>query len=99
MADALLAAVLVLDIAARRREPLSVLGAVMERSPQVLINVPVADKPEFWEIVPIRDAIQAAQGELDGKGRISVWHSGTEDLARTVAEAPSDAKNRHTRGS
>jgi phosphoglucosamine mutase len=89
-ADALLTAVMVLDIAARRAQPLSAIGHLMERFPQVLINVPVADKPEFWEIVPIRDAIREAQTALDGRGRISVRYSGTENLARVMAEASSE---------
>lgn len=94
-ADALLSAVLVLDIAVRRGESLSVLGGLMRRFPQVLINVPVADKPEFWEIVPIRDAIRDAQTALNGKGRVSVRYSGTENLARIMAEASSDELARH----
>lgn len=89
-ADALLTAVLVLDIAVRRGLPVSALGGLMQRFPQVLINVPVSDKPEFWEIVPIRDAIREAQAALNGNGRVSVRYSGTENLARIMAEASSE---------
>jgi len=94
-ADALLTAVLVLDLSARCGQPLSVLGGMMQRFPQVLINVPVTDKPEFWEIAPIRDAIRDAQKALDGSGRISVRYSGTENLARIMAESSSEQAARH----
>ena len=89
-ADALLTAVVVLDIVARRGQPLSAFTRLMQHYPQVLINVPITDKPEFWEIVPIRDAIRTAQAALNGTGRISVRYSGTENLARIMAEAASE---------
>ena len=37
-------------------------------------------------------AIEAAERELDGKGRVVVRYSGTEALARVMVEAESEEK-------
>jgi len=42
----------------------------------------------------VKSAIEAAQRELDGNGRIVVRYSGTEALARVMVEAESEAKMR-----
>lgn len=86
-ADALLSAIMVLNVLAARGGRLSQFQTIMTRLPQVLINIPVVDKPEFWEIESIRNAIQIAQRRLEGCGRISVRYSGTENLARVMVES------------
>jgi phosphoglucosamine mutase len=40
----------------------------------------------------IQKAIEAAELELDGNGRVVVRYSGTEALARVMIEAESEAK-------
>jgi phosphoglucosamine mutase len=44
------------------------------------------------EIGPVREAIEAAQRDLDGGGRVVVRYSGTESLARVMIEAESREK-------
>ena len=73
---------------------LSRLAGVMERFPQVLRNVEVADRErldgegKFWAVA--RDA----QTELGDDGRILVRPSGTEPLVRVMVEAPDGATGR-----
>jgi phosphoglucosamine mutase len=40
----------------------------------------------------VNSAIEAAQRELDGNGRVVVRYSGTEALARVMVEAESEDK-------
>lgn len=67
--------------------PLSELRRVMRRYPQVLVNVPVADKARLATSAAISEAIQAAETELGDSGRVLVRPSGTEPLVRVMAEA------------
>jgi phosphoglucosamine mutase len=68
-------------------KPLSELRCVMRRYPQVLVNVPVADKARLASSAAIADAIHAAEDELGDSGRVLVRPSGTEPLVRVMAEA------------
>ncbi len=67
--------------------PLSELRRVMRRYPQVLVNVPVADKARLATSAAIADAIRDAEDELGDTGRVLVRPSGTEPLVRVMAEA------------
>lgn len=60
----------------------------MERLPQVLRNVPVADRDAAMADAGFLDAVSAADAELTGRGRVLVRASGTEQLVRVMAEAP-----------
>ena len=79
-----------LHLAAVMREtgkPLSELRRVMRRYPQVLVNVPVADKMRLGTSSVLAEAIHAAEQELGDTGRVLVRPSGTEPLVRVMAEA------------
>ena len=63
-----------------------------KRYPQVLINVPVADKAKKEAIMTaqaIRDAVAEQEAILAGSGRVLVRPSGTEALIRVMVEASS----------
>ena len=80
----------VLQLAAVMQEtgkPLSELRRVMRRYPQVLVNVPVADKARLATNSAVADAVHAAEKELGDSGRVLVRPSGTEPLVRVMAEA------------
>ena len=66
---------------------LAELAAVMTRLPQVLLNVPVADKSAALEAA--RPAVAEAEAALGGDGRVLVRASGTESLIRVMVEAGS----------
>lgn len=63
---------------------------VMQRLPQVLRNVPVDDRDGAMADETFLAAVADADGELAGRGRVLVRASGTEQLVRVMAEAPSE---------
>ena len=65
---------------------LSWLSNVMVNYPQVLLNVKVKQKGPFNKIPKIKQAIENAEKEIEGKGRVLVRYSGTENLARVMVE-------------
>ena len=63
-------------------------AAVMRRYPQVLVNVPVADKARLGTSAAVADAIARRRGASSATtGRVLVRASGTEPLVRVMAEA------------
>ncbi len=52
----------------------------------------VREKIPFSKVPEIQRAIDAAERELDGNGRVVVRYSGTEALARVMVEAESETK-------
>jgi phosphoglucosamine mutase len=65
---------------------------VMEKLPQCLLNVRVADKDGLEHSQAIREAVEAESATLEGRGRVLVRPSGTEPLVRVMAEAPAAAE-------
>lgn len=59
----------------------------LQRYPQRLLNVPVRARPPLEEISEVRCALESAERELSGRGRILLRYSGTELLARVMVEA------------
>jgi phosphoglucosamine mutase len=90
--DGLLTALRVMDVMVRTGRPLAELIADLKVFPQRIQNVRVREKIAFDQVPEVRGAIEAAQKELDGNGRIVVRYSGTEALARVMVEAESEEK-------
>ena len=94
--DGVLTGALLLDVLDGTGQRLSALASIVERTPQVLRSVPVADREQldtdrnFWR------AAQEAQDELGDEGRILVRPSGTEPVIRIMVEAPTDELARRT---
>ncbi len=65
--------------------PLSEAVAVMPRFPQVLRNLPYAGHGPLPK--ELTAAVERANAELDGSGRVVVRPSGTEPVVRVLAEA------------
>jgi phosphoglucosamine mutase len=63
------------------------LASVMERLPQVLVNVSGVDKSKAGIDVDVRAAVAKAEAELGGTGRVLLRSSGTEPLVRVMVEA------------
>lgn len=87
--DGLLTALHVLRIMAQSGKSLKQLAAGMKVFPQTIKNVKVREKLPLDRIPEVVTAIQKAEGELNGNGRINVRYSGTEALARVMVEAAS----------
>jgi phosphoglucosamine mutase len=90
--DGLLTALRVMEIMARSGKPLAALVSDLKVFPQTIQNVRVREKIPFAEVPEIKRAIEAAERELDGNGRVVVRYSGTEALARVMVEAESQER-------
>jgi phosphoglucosamine mutase len=87
--DGILTALQVLDRVAATGRPLRDLAAVMNRLPQVLVNVPGVDKARADTDDQLMEAVAREERELGGTGRILLRPSGTEPLVRVMVEAES----------
>lgn len=90
--DGLLTALRLMEIVVRAQKPLAELVADLRVFPQKIQNIRVREKVPFAQVPAIQNAIQSAERELNGKGRVVVRYSGTEALARVMVEAESEAK-------
>jgi phosphoglucosamine mutase len=61
----------------------------MEKLPQVLVNVQVADREAIKDASAVWEAVDQENEALSGRGRVLLRPSGTEPLVRVMAEAPS----------
>ncbi len=86
--DGLRTAVRLAEVLAATGKPLAELRKVITEYPQVLLNVPVADKGRLETAGILWDAVREAEAELGGDGRILIRASGTEPLVRVMVEAP-----------
>ena len=84
--DGVLAGLQVLAIAVREGARVSDLARVMETVPQVLINLPVREKPPIASMPAVAAAIAEAERDLAGFGRVLVRYSGTERKCRVMVE-------------
>jgi phosphoglucosamine mutase len=90
--DGLLTALRVMDVIVRSRKSLADSVSDLKVFPQKIQNVRVREKIPFAQVPEVQRAIDAAERELDGNGRVVVRYSGTEALARVMVEAESEEK-------
>jgi phosphoglucosamine mutase len=57
--------------------------------PQVLINVRMAKTFDFRSDAEVREAVQSAEADLAGTGRVLLRASGTEPVIRVMVEGQS----------
>jgi phosphoglucosamine mutase len=62
----------------------------MAKLPQRLVNVRVADRDAAMAAPALADAVAREAAALDGRGRVLVRPSGTEQLVRVMVEAPGE---------
>jgi len=92
--DGLLTALRLMDIVVRAGKPLAGLIADLKVFPQKIQNVRVREKIPFTQVPTVQNAIENAERDLNGNGRVVVRYSGTEALARVMVEAESEEKMR-----
>jgi phosphoglucosamine mutase len=61
----------------------------MEKLPQVLVNVEVAEREAIAGAAAVWEAVERESEGLEGRGRVLLRPSGTEPLVRVMVEAPS----------
>ena len=64
-------------------------AAPMEKLPQMLVNVEVADREAIAGAAAVWEAVERESEGLEGRGRVLLRPSGTEPLVRVMVEAPS----------
>jgi phosphoglucosamine mutase len=87
--DGVLTALHLLAAVVASGRPLERLAAVVERLPQVLINVSARDPA--GSLVAVRALVADAEAQLGDDGRVLVRASGTEPLVRVMVEATTEA--------
>ncbi|TWF78373.1 phosphoglucosamine mutase [Pseudonocardia hierapolitana] len=96
--DGLLTALRLMARMAATGRSLADLAAIVTPLPQVLQNVRVADKAAVAGSAAVREAVEKAEVELGGSGRVLLRPSGTEQLVRVMVEAPTAEQARATAG-
>ncbi len=87
--DGMLTGLLLADLVERSGRTLSDLAtSAMERLPQVLVNVRVADAATVMADGRVADEVRSVEHGLGAKGRVLLRPSGTEPLIRVMVEAP-----------
>jgi len=90
--DGILTGLHLLARVARTQRSLADLASVVERLPQVLVNVRVSDKSAA--LCTLEPLTERAAGELGADGRVLVRASGTEPLIRVMVEATTEGRAR-----
>jgi len=84
--DGLITAIEVLRAVRESGRTLGQLARQMTRYPQVLVNVRVRTKPKLETLAEVNAEMKRLASELEGRGRLLVRYSGTENLARVMIE-------------
>jgi len=67
------------------------LAAQFARYPQELVNVRVRSKPPFESLPEVKAESERLERDLEGRGRLLLRYSGTENLARVMIEGKDQA--------
>lgn len=94
--DGLLTGLQVAQIVAESSSTISRLVDIFEPFPQVLINVPVADRSKLDGAAELWERVRAAEERLGDDGRVLLRPSGTEPLVRVMVEASDRAVAQET---
>lgn len=89
--DGIIAALQIVQIMLKTDKSLAELKKGMTKFPHVMINVKIKDKNLFANNAEINTAVNHAEQQLAGKGRVLLRASGTEPLVRVMVEGQ-DAK-------
>jgi len=89
--DGLLTALRLMGCVASTGRSLADLASIVQRLPQVLVNVKVSDKAAVAGASSVQAAVVKAEAALGDNGRILLRPSGTENLVRVMVEAGTQA--------
>jgi phosphoglucosamine mutase len=90
--DGICAALNVLNIMVESGQKLSALARLMQRYPQVLVNINVREKRPIDQLPDVSRLVQKIERALGKRGRVLVRYSGTEPKARVMIEGPDHAR-------
>jgi phosphoglucosamine mutase len=92
--DGILSALQLLEAMRSASKQLSELAGIMSVFPQILINVPVSEKPDIKTVAGIQDVVEQVESRLGDEGRVLIRYSGTQSLCRVMVEGPSQKETR-----
>ncbi len=84
--DGVITALQVLNILKKTRKKLSELAGCIQEWPQVLFNVDVREKRRFENMPGVYAKIKDVEARLQGKGRLLLRYSGTQNVCRIMIE-------------
>lgn len=84
--DGIISALQMLRVMRETGKPLSELCRVLQRFPQLMLNIKVRSKPPLESVAGVPAAIKEAKAALGGSGTVIVRYSGTEPLCRVTVE-------------
>ena len=90
--DGIVSALQLIAVMQETRASLGDLAKCLVKFPQVLLNVPVREKPPVDRIPGLADRARALEAEMNGAGRILLRYSGTESLLRVMIEGEEQAR-------
>lgn len=85
--DGILTSLMLAAVIKKTGKSLKELASVVQRLPQVLVNVRGVDKTRVPTDVKLQQAVAAAEARLGETGRVLLRSSGTEPLVRVMVEA------------
>ncbi|KAB2967360.1 MAG: phosphoglucosamine mutase, partial [Thermoanaerobaculia bacterium] len=88
--DGLLTSAVLAARVAKAGAPVSELLSGFRRYPQLLVNVPVREKPALATLPRVAEAAGEVERRLGADGRLVLRYSGTEPLARIMLEGPDE---------
>jgi len=89
--DGLVAALQVLAVMKQTRKSLAELAAGMQKFPQIMINVRVAERFDAAAHPVVSAAVERVEESLAGRGRVVLRASGTEPVIRVMVEGEDEA--------
>lgn len=84
--DGMITAIEVLRAVRETDTSLDRLASQITRYPQELVNVRVSSKPPFESLPEVKAESERLERDLEGRGRLLLRYSGTENLARVMIE-------------
>ncbi len=84
--DGLLTSLHVMRIMKEKQQPLSQLRKVLQKFPQKIFNIPVSSKPPIASLPQVSSTLRAVEEKIQGKGRVLLRYSGTENKLRLMLE-------------
>jgi phosphoglucosamine mutase len=93
--DGIVTAIALLRAIKESGKSLGELARAMKTFPQTLVNVSVSRKPPLDSLPEVKKAMDELEKEMQGRGRVLIRYSGTENLARVMIEGEnqSDIEN------
>jgi phosphoglucosamine mutase len=91
--DGILTGIALADLVRRAGRPLADLAqGLVERVPQVLVNVPIPQPGRLTDCARVWDEVAKVEIELGHEGRVLLRASGTEPLVRVMVEAREESQ-------